>query len=59
MRGFSLPEGVEYPGNNGRSVNEEIPQHLSISMVYGVILPTTSESEYLDTITSYLNLPSG
>jgi hypothetical protein len=25
VKGFFLPEGTQYPGNTGRSINEEIP----------------------------------
>ncbi|CAK65900.1 unnamed protein product (macronuclear) [Paramecium tetraurelia] len=60
MNGQSLPgQDVNIIGNTGRSLVEEIPQHLSISMIKGAILPTKVFDTNIDALSLTLNLPSG
>ncbi|CAD8050685.1 unnamed protein product [Paramecium primaurelia] len=60
MNGQSLPnQNVIIQRNTGRSLIEEIPQHLSISMIEGVILPTQIFDTNIDVLSLTLNLPSG
>ncbi|CAD8067727.1 unnamed protein product [Paramecium sonneborni] len=60
MNGQSLPNyDVQISGNSGRSLIEEIPQHLSISMIQGIILPISIFDINIDAVQMILNLPSG